>query len=212
MIRLFLLLKNKFLIILILVAMGCLNVMRVSAQKTAGKLVYSVATDGYVNVRQAPTAKSKVIGVLATGRKGAALLSSKGTWWKVRVDNVTGYVNSKYVQLSNKPVAVKNLPEFYYELLATCQSMKEVNDFFYNCPDVLDGSPVYLDYENGKKVYKICMSCHATRRAAEEACKETNNLFGYELSKVWATKGLAECVYLPMTPAEEYAIPLTPGE
>ena len=74
--------KNRFLILLLLVAVGSLSVLHVEAQKAAGKLVYSVATDGYVNVRQAPSAKSEVIGVLATGRKGAVLLSSKGTWWK----------------------------------------------------------------------------------------------------------------------------------
>ena len=135
--------KNRVLIFLMLVAACSLNALRVEAQKAGNKLVYSVATDGYVNVRQAPSARSEVIGVLATGRKGAVLKSSKGTWWKVSVDNVTGYVNSKYVQLGTKPVVVKNLPEFHYEVVATCKTMKEVKDFFYYCPDALDGSPVY---------------------------------------------------------------------
>ena len=204
--------KNRFLILLLLVAVGSLSVLHVEAQKAAGKLVYSVATDGYVNVRQAPSAKSEVIGVLATGRKGAVLLSSKGTWWKVRVDDVTGYVNSKYVQVGTKPAVVKNLPEFHYEVVATCNTMKEVKDFFYYCPDALDGSPVYRTNERGKQVYKICISCHSTRSAAEKACKVTNDLFGNDFAKVWTTKGLAECVYLPITPADKRAIPLTPGE
>lgn len=204
--------KNRFLILLLLVAACSLNTLRVDAQKAGAKLVYSVASDGYVNVRQAPSARSKVIGVLATGRKGAVLLSSKGTWWKVRVDDVTGYVNSKYVQLGTKPAVVKNLPEFYYEVVATCNTMKEVKDFFYYCPDALDGSPVYRTNERGKQVYKICISCHSTRNAAENACKVTNDLFGNDFAKVWTTKGLAECVYLPMTPAGEPAIPLTPGD
>lgn len=204
--------KNRFLIFLMLVAVCSLNVLCVEAQKTGNRLVYSVADDGYVNVRKAPTAKSDVIGVLATGRKGAVLLSSKGTWWKVRVDNVTGYVNSKYVKLSTKPVVVNNLPVFYYVVLATCDNMKEVNDFFYHCPDALDGSPVYLTKENGKQVYKICQSCHSTLSSAEKACKVNNEFFGNDFSVVWTTKGLAECVYLPITPAGEPAIPLTPDE
>jgi hypothetical protein len=90
--------------------------------------------------------------------------------------------------------------------------MKEVKDFFYYCPDALDGSPVYRTNERGKQVYKICISCHSTRSAAEKACKVTNDLFGNDFAKVWTTKGLAECVYLPITPADKRAIPLTPGE
>ena len=179
-------------------------------QQVGNKLVYSVSTDGFVNVRKAASASAKIVGVLATNRKGAELLSSKGTWWKVRVDGVVGYVNSKYVKLSSTPVKISGLPTVYYVVVKTCNSMDEVNQFFYSCPDAFDGSPVYKHVESGRVVYKICTSCHPTFGTAQQACDMTNNLFGNGVASVWSTNGLAECVYLPDTPADEKAIPLTP--
>ncbi|MBR4602262.1 MAG: SH3 domain-containing protein [Prevotella sp.] len=174
------------------------------------KLVYSISTDGFVNVRKTPNASSKIIGVLATNRKGAVLLSSKGTWWKVRVDNVVGYVHSKYVTLSSKPVKISGLPTVHYVVISTCNSMAEVKQFFYNCPDAFDGSPVYKDIEGGKTVYKICLNCYATLSGAMQLRDSTNKMLGDDYAKIWSTQGLAECVYLTEYPSGEMAIPLTP--
>lgn len=201
--------KSKVFILTFLMSILCLNGWGME-QQLGKKLVYSISTDGFVNVRKSPNISSKIVGVLATNRKGAVLMSNKGTWWKVRIDNVVGYVNSKYVKLSSTPVMISGLPTVYYVVVSTCNSMAEVKNFFYNCSDLLDGSPVYKDTEGGKEVYKICTSCHATLSGAKEACNFTNKLFGDGFAKIWSTQGLADCVYLPMTPAEEMAIPLTP--
>lgn len=179
---------------------------------TSKQLVYSVATDGFVNVRQEPNADSKAIGVLATNHKGAELLNNQNKWWKIRIDNVIGYVNSRYVKLSSAPVMIGGLPTIYYVVVSTCNSMSEVKEFFNNCSDMLDGSPVYKDIVGGKEVYKICVNCYSTKSSAQEFCDRINNLFGDNYAKIWATQGLAECVYLPMTLADERAIPLTPLE
>lgn len=201
--------KTKTILLMLLMMVFCLNGWSME-QQAWRKLVYSISTDGFVNVRKTPNASSKIIGVLATNRKGAVLLSSKGTWWKVRVDNVVGYVHSKYVTLSSKPVMISGLPTVYYVVISTCNSMAEVKQFFYNCPDAFDGSPVYKTTENGKEVYKVCLNCYATLSGARQLCNSTNKLFGDEYAKIWSTQGLAECVYLTEYPSGEMAIPLTP--
>ena len=194
---------------MLLMTVFCLNGWSME-QQAGRKLVYSISTDGFVNVRKTPNASSKIIGVLATNRKGAVLLSSKGTWWKVRVDNVVGYVHSKYVTLSSKPVKISGLPTVHYVVISTCNSMAEVKQFFYNCPDAFDGSPVYKDIEDGKTVYKICLNCYATLSGAMQLRDSTNKMLGDDYAKIWSTQGLAECVYLTEYPSGEMAIPLTP--
>lgn len=201
--------KSKVLVLTFLMSILCLNGWSME-QQLGKRLVYSISSDGFVNVRKSPNISSKIVGVLATNQKGAVLMSSKGTWWKVRIDNVVGYVNSKYVKLSSTPVKVSGLPTVYYVVVSTCNSMAEVKQFFYACPDALDGSPVYKDIENGKEVYKVCLTCHSTMSGARDTVNMTNNLFGDNFAKIWSRQGLAECVYLPMTPAGEMAIPLTP--
>ena len=201
--------KTKTILLTLLMMVFCLNGWSME-QQAGRKLVYSISTDGFVNVRKTPNASSKIIGVLATNRKGAVLLSSKGTWWKVRVDNVVGYVHSKYVTLSSKPVKISGLPTVHYVVISTCNSMAEVKQFFYNCPDAFDGSPVYKDIEDGKTVYKICINCYATVSGAMQLRDSTNKLLGDDYAKIWSTQGLAECVYLSEYPSGEMAIPLTP--
>ena len=60
--------------------------------------VYSNCYDGYLNVRQAPTTQSQIVGKLKNGSEGAELLGVEGSWSKVRVNGVVGYVASKYLQ------------------------------------------------------------------------------------------------------------------
>lgn len=70
-------------------------------------MVYSNCYDGYLNVRQAPTTKSQIVGKLKNGYEGAELLGVEGTWSKVRVNGVVGYVASKYLQSTpTEPVYV----------------------------------------------------------------------------------------------------------
>ena len=69
--------------------------------------VYSNCYDGYLNVRQAPSSKSQIVGKLKNGYEGAELLGVEGSWSKVRVNGVVGYVASKYLQSTpTEPVYV----------------------------------------------------------------------------------------------------------
>ena len=64
----------------------------------AGPKVYSNCYDGYLNVRSAPSSKSTIVGTLRNGPEGAELLGVEGSWSKVRVNGVVGYVFSSYLQ------------------------------------------------------------------------------------------------------------------
>ena len=64
----------------------------------AGPRVYSNCYDGYLNVRSAPSSKSTIVGTLRNGPEGAELLGVEGSWSKVRVNGVVGYVFSSYLQ------------------------------------------------------------------------------------------------------------------
>jgi hypothetical protein len=64
----------------------------------AGPRVYSNCYDGYLNVRSAPSSKSTIVGTLRNGPEGAELLGVEGSWSKVRVNGVVGYVFSNYLQ------------------------------------------------------------------------------------------------------------------
>ena len=96
-------------------------------QQLGKKLVYSISTDGFVNVRKSPNISSKIVGVLATNRKGAVLMSNKGTWWKVRIDNVVGYVNSKYVKLSSTLAMGNTFFTFFTSWLYCCCCFLSLN-------------------------------------------------------------------------------------
>jgi hypothetical protein len=60
--------------------------------------VYSNCYDGYLNIRAEPTSKSKILGTLPNGPKGAELLGVEGKWSKVRVNGVVGYIWSADVK------------------------------------------------------------------------------------------------------------------
>lgn len=55
-------------------------------------MVYSNCYDGYLNVREEPSSKSKILSTLPNGPDGAELLGVEGKWSKVRVNGVVGYI------------------------------------------------------------------------------------------------------------------------
>ena len=59
--------------------------------------IYSNAYDGYVNVRQGPSAKSAKLGQLKKGPDYLVQLGVQGNWTKVKWQNGIGYVNSAVV-------------------------------------------------------------------------------------------------------------------
>ena len=74
------------------------NESTAEAVAAAGPKVYSNCYDGYLNVRAQPTTQSQILARLNNGPDGAELLGVEGSWSKVRVNGVVGYVSSKYLQ------------------------------------------------------------------------------------------------------------------
>lgn len=69
--------------------------------------VYSNAFDGFVNIRQAPTTKSKIIGRLNNGNDYLVQLGVQGKWTQVQLQGQVGYVNSAVVGYTPwKPVTL----------------------------------------------------------------------------------------------------------
>lgn len=63
-------------------------------------VVYATSDDGFVNIRQRPSARAKKLGELWQlfhGLGGGILLEEQGGWSKVYVRGVVGWCNSKYV-------------------------------------------------------------------------------------------------------------------
>ena len=173
------------------------------AASTGEELVYSVATDGFVNVRQFPDADSYVVGVLATNRKGAKLVSNQGKWWKVRIDNVEGYVNSKYVKLSSTPVKISGLPTVYYVVMRSYDTMEDAQMFNRMCADGAERW-IYKCTSNGKTAYRLCDGCFSTRSDAQDRINECRSLYDgnnnwddYTNAWIWESEGLGNCVYCP---------------
>ena len=67
-------------------------------------VVYATSDDGFVNVRQRPSAKSKKIAqiwMLSHGLGQGVWRGQQGNWVKVSVGKVTGWCNGKYIGTQN---------------------------------------------------------------------------------------------------------------
>ena len=63
-------------------------------------VVYATSDDGFLNVREKPSVKSKILGQLygqVHGLGTGVLLEKGNTWSKVTVGDVTGWVYNKYL-------------------------------------------------------------------------------------------------------------------
>lgn len=162
------------------------------------ELVYSIADDGYVNIRYFPDADSDVVGVLATNRDGAKLISNQGAWWKVRIGDVEGYVNSKYVKLSNTPVKINGLPTVYYVVLQSHSTLDSARIHNGWLPDGME-CWIYKCTSNGKTVYRLCDGCFSTRSNAQAAINKWRSMEAhwYANAWIWESEGLGDCVECP---------------
>lgn len=70
--------------------------------------VYSNAYDGYVNVREAPTTKSSILGRLRNGEDYPVQVGVDGNWIAVKWHGMTGYVHKNMVGSNPwKPVYIE---------------------------------------------------------------------------------------------------------
>ncbi len=177
------------------------------------QLVYSVATDGFVKIRELPNADSDVVGVLVTNRDGAKMISDQGAWWKVRIDSMVGYVNSQYVELSNTPIKISGLPKVYYVVLESHSTLDSAQMYNYVCPDGME-CWIYKCTSKGKTVYRVCEDCFSTRSKAQAAINEWRSTMRgdwYTNAWIWESEGLGDCVFCPGNYETERTMPpLTP--
>jgi len=68
------------------------QIVEPDAQNT---IVYANGFDGFVNIREAPTTKSKKLCEFKNGPKGAEFLGKEGEWTKINFEGTTGYILSK---------------------------------------------------------------------------------------------------------------------
>ena len=72
--------------------------VRYQGNAQPGEKVYSCAFDGWVNIRQTASFQATKIGKFKNGPQGATLIQNLGQWMKIKVDNIVGYVPSRFVQ------------------------------------------------------------------------------------------------------------------
>lgn len=69
--------------------------------------LYSIAYDGYTNVRQSASSKSKVLGKLRNGKEYVVFVGEDGNWIKVEYNGQVGYVyNDQVGKTPAEPVTV----------------------------------------------------------------------------------------------------------
>ena len=101
--------------------------------------IYSTAYDGYTNVRQSPSSKSKVLGKLRNGNEYVVLVGMEGNWYEVEYYDQIGYVHKDHVgDTPSEPVTV----DVDANWLNGCWFDK---DYAYQ-----EGYVFYLIYSNGK--------------------------------------------------------------
>lgn len=69
--------------------------------------MYSIAYDGYTNVRQSASAKSNILGKLRNGKEYVVVVGEEGNWIKVEYNGQVGYVHKDHVgKTPAEPVTV----------------------------------------------------------------------------------------------------------
>ena len=176
---------------------------------TAKPMVYSIAEDGFLNIREMPVPGSKIVGRLTTGGEGAEYLGSTSKWHNVKYHGVEGYVNGNYAELRGLEELSTNVPEakgrkVYYVVLGSFTDLAKAKQSTEVLPDALDGNCIYRTTDKGKTIYRLCLDCYYSRDKAQKLAKSTKEFFGRDVW-VWESQGVAPCVYQGISPSGEPA-------
>ena len=186
------------------------------APKKDGKTlyVYSDASDGFTNIRQEPSSKSKIVGGLVNNGPGAKLLErGNNGWYKVDFNGIVGYVSSSIVAVgdedgplnqrnknknTSKPKTASNSQQkVYYVVMGSWPSMEKAKKYYEYVPDALDMGRIYKTTVNGKPVYRMAIECYSNKQQAQKMVRNIKETFDRDVW-IWESQGLGQCVYCPI--------------
>lgn len=163
-------------------------------------MIYSVSDDGTLNIRQSPSANSPIVGKLITGGKGARLIETYGSWYKVQFGDVTGFVNSRYASTQPDASLVATPSDsrtIYYVVIGSYSSLASAKAARNYLPDGIDCSPIFIGYKDGKTYYRVCSGMYYSKTAAKEEVDMLSSY--YSLSPwIWPSSGSAQCADRPL--------------
>lgn len=182
--------------------------------------VYSMASDGYTNIREEPTVKSKIVASLVNDGPGAVLLERADGWYKVNFKGIEGYVSSRIVAIGDeegpltatpkkKTVKTTDAQTVYYCVLGSWKSLEKAKEHYSYLPDALDLGRIYKCTIDGKTVYRMAFQCYRSKAQALKTVKMVRETFDRD-AWIWESKGLGECIYCPIGYDGEPTKPLQP--
>ena len=105
----------------------------------------------------------------------------------------------------------KKPQKVYYLVCGSYSSLEKAKEASENMSEVLF-YPVYKTTAKGKTVYRLCCECYYSKKKAQARAKELKDMVFNEIW-VWESNGLANCMYVPQSPADEPGVeekPLVP--
>ncbi len=100
----------------------------------------------------------------------------------------------------------------YYLVCASFNTLEDAVKTSENMSEVLF-YPVYKATVEGRTVYRLCCECYYSKEKAQKRCAELASMTFSNDIWVWKSNGLAQCVYVPQSPADEPGVeskPLVP--
>lgn len=166
--------------------------VEIVAKQRSDDRVYSTSSDGFVNVRESPSAQSRIVSVLHTGGEGATYLGIENNWYYVEHNGKRGYVNSRYATRSSA-TGEASVPAShgttYYVVVGSYDKL----DHAQKMADEVSGS-VYRAVVDGTIKYRVCLNGEPSKESAKRKKDEFDATHGKN-AWIWPCKGPAECVY-----------------
>lgn len=89
----------------------------------------------------------------------------------------------------------------YYIVCGSYSSLKKAIEHSEQMSEVMF-YPVYKAIANGKTVYRLCCQCYYNKADAEKDLEGLLSGFKSDDWWIWPSKGLAKCVYRPISPKD----------